>query len=98
MNGMVNLNLVNKTGATINYQVLGDTNQRSLQPRSDVTLQTLKAPVNITFERPDGGLIRVSPQASSQPGMLTVTFTETTDLDADKKAMTVQETGDVFLN
>jgi hypothetical protein len=54
-------------------------------------------PVTITFQRPDRGLLLVSPQAS-EAGSLEVTLTETTDLDVDKSAMTIQETGDVFLN
>lgn len=55
-------------------------------------------PVTLTFKRDDGGLLMVSPQASSESGMLEVTFTETTDLTTDRTTMTVQKTGAVFLN
>lgn len=98
MNGKVSIRLVNETGANITYQVIGDTNQRSLQGKSDVNLLDLSPPVSVTFKRDDGGLLMVSPQASSEPGMLEVTFMETTDLTTDKTTMTVQETGAVFLN
>lgn len=98
INGKVSIKLVNETGANITYQVIGDTNQRSLQGKSNVNLLDLSAPVTLTFKRNDGGLLMVSPQASSQPGMLEVTFTETTDLTTDRTTMTVQETGAVFLN
>lgn len=98
MNGRVSIRLVNETGADITYQVIGDTNQRSLQGKSNVMLQDLSPPVSVTFKRDDGGLLTVSPQASSEPGMLEVTFTETTDLNTDKTSMSVQETGAVFLN
>jgi hypothetical protein len=97
-NGMVNVKLVNETGAIITFQVLSDTNERSLPGRADVTLRNLKTPVNITFQRPDGGLILVIPQADSEPGMLRVTLRETTNLGDDKKAMTIEENGNVFLN
>lgn len=98
MNGKVSIRLVNKTGANITYQVIGDTNQRSLQGKSNVNLLDLSPPMTLTFKRNDGGLLMVSPQASSQRGMLEVTFTETTDLTTDRTTMTVQKTGAVFLN
>lgn len=98
INGKVSIRLVNQTGANITYQVIGDTNQRSLQGKSNVNLLDLSAPVTLAFKRNDGGLLMVSPQASSQPGMLEVTFTETTDLTTDRTTMTVQKTGAVFLN
>ncbi len=97
VNGTVNVTLVNQTYTDITYQVVGDTEPRTLSGRNDVTLKTLRAPVTITFQRPDRGLLLVSPEAS-EAGSLEVTLTETTDLDVDKSAMTIQETGDVFLN
>lgn len=98
MNGMVSVKLVNQTGDPITYQVIGDTTQRQLQGRSDATLEGLKTPVNITFQRPNGALLSVVPQASSEPGVLEVNLQETTDLSIDKNAMTIQESGSVFLN
>jgi hypothetical protein len=98
MNGLVNVKLVNQTGTAIKYEVVGETNERTLQGRSYVTLQLLKTPVNINFERPDGGLIRIIPQADSQRGMLNVTLKEATDLAADNRSLSVQDTGNVFLN
>ncbi|NEQ20891.1 MAG: hypothetical protein F6K28_17005 [Microcoleus sp. SIO2G3] len=97
VDGTVNIRLVNQTYTDITYQVVGDTEPRTLSGRDDVTLRTLKAPVTVTFQRPDRGLLLVSPEAS-EAGSLEVTLTETTDLDVDKSAMTIQETGDVFLN
>lgn len=97
VNGTVNVTLVNQTYTDINYQVIGDTKPRTLSGRSNVTLTTLQLPVTVTFQRPDRGLLLVNPQAS-QAGTLEVTLTETTDLGIDKNAMTIQETGEVFLN
>ena len=98
LNGVVKINIVNTTNAAIAYQVVGDTNDRILQDRGNVTLANLQTPVNILFERQDGGLILVTPQANSEPGMLTVTLKETSNLDLDRKAMTINPTGSVFLN
>ncbi|MFE1747801.1 hypothetical protein [Coleofasciculus sp. H7-2] len=98
MNGMVNVKLINQTGDPITYQVLGDTNQRRLPGRDNITLQGLKTPVNLTFQRPNGALLRVVPQTSGEQGMLEVVLEETTDLGVDKNAMTIQENGNVLLN
>jgi len=97
MDGRVNIRLVNETGANISYQVIGDTNQRSLQGKSDVMLRDLSTPASVTFRREDGGLISVTTQASEK-GMLEARFTETTDLDMDRNTMRIQETGAVYLN
>jgi len=96
-NGRVNIRLVNNTAANITYQVIGDTAPRSLTGKSDVMLQNLSAPVTVTFQRPDGGLLMVSSQNSTS-GMLELSFTETTDLRMDVKAMRIEDNGNVFLN
>lgn len=97
VNGTVNIKLVNQTYTNINYQVIGDTKPRTLPGRSDITLRNLKTPTNITFQRPDRGLLQVRPQ-STEAGMLEVTMSETTDFSADRTAMTVQANGKVYLN
>jgi hypothetical protein len=95
--GRVNVTLVNQTYTNVTYQVIGDTQPRTLAGRADITLQNLKTPVNITFQRPDRGLLRVSPQPT-EPGLLQVNLTETTDLSTDRTAMTIQVNGNVILN
>lgn len=96
-NGEVTVTLINETGATISYQVIGNTNVRSLRGKSNVLLQNLPTPVTVTFHRQDSGLLKVTPTAS-EPGTLEVRFTETTDLGTDKSTMRIQRTGAVFLN
>ena len=96
-NGRVNVRLVNDTGANVVYEVIGDTNQRTLQGESYISLEALDTPTTITFYRQDGGLLRVRSQAVA-PGMLEVRFAATTDLGADKNALTIQPTGGVYLN
>ncbi|WP_414518167.1 hypothetical protein [Nostoc sp. PCC 9305] len=97
-NGMVNIRLVNDTAAKITFQVIGDTAPRSLEGKSNVTLQALKAPVTVTFERQDGGQLIVTPQGSSEPGSLEVTFKEATNAAQGRSAMRIERNGSVFLN
>lgn len=97
-NGRVNVRLVNDTAANVTFQVIGDTAPRSLQGKSDVTLQGLRAPVTVTFEREDGGQLIVTPQASSEPGSLEVTFNEATNAAQGRSAMRIERNGSVFLN
>ncbi|MGL5063559.1 MAG: hypothetical protein ACRC62_26550 [Microcoleus sp.] len=96
--GMVAIKLVNTTNAVINYQVVGVTQPRTLGEQSEILLNNLKTPVTLTYQRPDGGLLLVRPQATATPGMLQVSFGATTDLGADTKSMEVQGDGRVFLN
>lgn len=96
--GRVSVRLVNQTAAPISYQALGDTATRTLRGKSQVLLQRLATPTTVTFQRQDNGLLMVRTQPSSQAGVLEVRFNETTDLQMDTKAMTIQENGQVFLN
>ncbi len=96
--GMVVIKLVNTTNAVINYQIVGVTPPRTLGEQSEIVLQNIKVPITLTYQRPDGGLLLVRPQATAMPGMLQVSFGATTDLGADTKSMEIQEDGRVFLN
>jgi len=96
INGKLIVKLVNRTGAPITYQAIGDTRERTLPGFTNVTLQALKPPTTLTFYRQDRGLLRVHPQSSL--GMLTVTFTAAADFNLDNNVMTIQENGAVFLN
>ncbi|MBE9000640.1 hypothetical protein IQ274_20950 [Nostoc sp. LEGE 12447] len=97
-NGTVNVRLVNDTAANVTFQVIGDTAPRSLQGKSNVILQGLRAPVTVTFEREDGGQLTVTPQASSEPGSLEVKFNEATNAAQGRSAMRIERNGSVFLN
>ncbi|MHC5832853.1 MAG: hypothetical protein ACYT04_96935, partial [Nostoc sp.] len=76
---VVTIRFANDTAANIIYQVIGATAPRSLQGKSDVILQSLNAPITVTFQREDGGQLLVTPQPSSEPGSLEVKFNEATD-------------------
>jgi hypothetical protein len=95
--GKVSVLLVNQTNAPIVYQAIGDTQQRILPGRSQVTLQGLTTPVNVTFYRQDRGLLMVTPQSSPQ-GVLKVTLQETTDFAMDRTALRIEKNGAVYLN
>ncbi|MEH2197887.1 hypothetical protein [Nostoc sp.] len=97
-NGTVNIKLENDTAANVTFQVIGDTAPRSLRGKSNVILQGLKVPVTVTFEREDRGQLLVTPQASSEPGSLEVTFKEATNAAQGRSAMRIERNGSVFLN
>ncbi|MBW3586222.1 MAG: hypothetical protein KY448_10390 [Cyanobacteria bacterium 0813] len=96
--GMIVIKLVNNTNAVINYQIVGVTQQRTLGEQSEILLKTLQVPITLTYQRPDGGLLLVRPQATAMPGMLQVSFGATTELGVDTKSLQIQEDGRVFLN
>jgi hypothetical protein len=96
--GRVSVRLVNKTNAPIVYQVIGDTQLRSLGGRTEVMLQGLRTPANVAFYRQDRGLLMVTPQTSSRSGMLDVTLQETTDFAVDRTSMRIENNGAVYLN
>ncbi|MEG4083014.1 hypothetical protein [Microcoleus sp. POL10_C6] len=96
--GGIVIKLVNTTNAVINYQIVGVTQPRTLGEQSEILLQTLPVPITLTYQRPDGGLVLVRPQATAMPGMLQVSFGATTEVAADTKSLEIQEDGRVFLN
>ena len=97
VNGKINIKLMNATNTVINYQVIGDTNQRTLAGGSDVTLQNIATPVTVTCVREDNGLLKVIPKAASQ-GLLEVMLDETTSLDEDQHTIRVEQSGGVLIN
>ena len=96
--GMIVIKLVNTTNAVINYQIVGVTPQRTLGEQSEILLKSIQVPITLTYQRPDGGLLLVRPQATAMPGMLQVSFGATTDLATDTKSLEIQEDGKVILN
>lgn len=92
----LDVKLVNKTYDPITYEVIGDTQVRTLPRQSILTLRNLRTPSTITFQRPNGGLVQLTPR--SMPGQLEVTLDTTTDLGLDINALTIEPSGLVFLN
>lgn len=99
INGRVTVRLVNETYAPITYQAIGDTSPRTLAGRTSITLRNLRAPSTLTFDREDFGLLRVQPRVvSTDPGVLEVRLSETTNLAVDRTALRVEANGAVSLN
>ncbi|MGL5508867.1 MAG: hypothetical protein ACRDB1_04565, partial [Microcoleaceae cyanobacterium] len=84
INGLVNVVLDNRTLTNITYEIIGDTNSRSLPGRSNVPLRNLRTPVNISFRRDDGGFLLVRVQMEPGGNTLILTLTETADFPTDR--------------
>lgn len=97
-NGRVNLQFINETGAAIEYQVIGDTQYRTLSGRSEMTLESLRLPTTFTFRRADSGFLKVTLYPDSSTGTLTLRVRETPDFSEDRTSVYVDQTGGVYLN
>ena len=95
VNGKANVRLTNKTNDRLFYQVVGQTNRRSLAENSTVALQALTLPASIVFRRQDGALLKVSLKPVGE-GTVEVTLDETTDLDLDKRSLSIRNDGALF--
>ncbi|MGJ3254552.1 MAG: hypothetical protein ACFE0J_25980 [Elainellaceae cyanobacterium] len=94
----VDIRLINQTGTTVSYQSIGDTEQRMLEGGNEAVLRNIETPVTVTFTRPDNGLLTASPEFNMESGILEVILDETTSLGEDDSAITIQESGEVYLN
>lgn len=99
VNGKVNIHFVNGTGAAIDYEVVGQTQSRTLAGRSEMALQDLTLPATFTFRRQDKGFLQVTLQENNPtPGTLTMNVQETPDFTVDRTSLYVDQSGNVFLN
>ena len=89
VNGQVNVRLTNKTNDRLFYQVLGQTNRRSLAENSTVALQALTLSASIVFSRPDGALLKPSLKPVGE-GTVELRLDETKGLDLDKRSLTIR--------
>ncbi|HEY9673385.1 MAG TPA: hypothetical protein V6D11_18220 [Waterburya sp.] len=96
-NGRVNIILVNQTGTQVIYQVLGEPRQSTLKADTIDTLRQREVPFNLSFYRPDRGPIEVTAEAVKS-GELRIIFKRGANLDVDRISLTVQKSGQVFLN
>ncbi|MBE9012926.1 hypothetical protein IQ250_22250, partial [Pseudanabaenaceae cyanobacterium LEGE 13415] len=84
------------TNAAISYQAIGDTEVRTLPGRGTVSLQGLRVPTTLTFDRQDSGLLNITPKQAAA-GTIEVILDATTDLGVDSPTMRVESNGSVFL-
>lgn len=98
----VTVRLVNLTNAKLGFQVLGTTNDRLLtgildNPEGATTvLERLPVPVNLVFDRQDGGFVLARPIARPD-GVLEIVFEAVTDFDLDSSYVNIDNTGAVYL-
>lgn len=97
-NGRVNLRFINETGSAIDYQVIGDTEYRSLSGRSEMTLARLRLPTTFTFRRADNGFLKVTLYPDSSTGTLTLRVRETPNFAEDRTSVYVDQSGGIYLN
>lgn len=95
--GRVDVSLINATGTVVSYQVLGNTDERSLYADMRSNLRGLPAPANVSFYRPDRGPIVVKTR-NIGPNKIEVTLRRGNGPDDDHSFLTVQESGKVILN
>lgn len=99
VNGKVTIHFINETGSAIDYQVIDNTEYRSLAGRSQMTLQNLATPTTFTFRRADNGFLQVTLHPDSpKAGTLTMRVRETPDFAADRTSVYVDQRGSVYLN
>lgn len=98
VDNQVTIRLMNDTNAPVTYQVIGDTEERTLYGSGEVSLQNLPTPITLTFVRSDGGLLEVQPQFTSNNGVLELRLDEATSLDGDTAALMIDEQGRIFMN
>ncbi|TAG53093.1 MAG: hypothetical protein EAZ28_28310 [Oscillatoriales cyanobacterium] len=96
VNGKANVRLTNKTSDRLFYQVVGQTNRRTLAENSTVALQALTLPASIVFRRQDGALLKASLKPVGE-GTVEVRLDETNDLGLDKRSLSIRNDGALFL-
>ena len=96
VNGQVNVRLTNKTNDRLFYQVVGQTNRRSLAENSTVALQALILSASIVFRRLDGALLKPSLKPGGE-GTVELRLDETNDLGLDKTSLRIRNDGALFL-
>lgn len=91
------ISLMNDTGATVTYEVIGDTQRRTLMMGESAMLQGIPLPATIIVVRQDSGLLDIS-ASSSEAGMLEISLMREASLDDTQGVIRVQEDGQVFVN
>lgn len=97
-NGRVDIRFINETGSAIEYQVIGDTEYRSLSGRAEMTLENLRLPTTFTFRRADNGFLKVTLYPDSSTNTLTLRVRETPNFSEDRTSVYVDQSGGVYLN
>ncbi len=97
VSSQIAVSLVNDTGATVTYELVGDTQRRMLMMGESAMLQGVSLPATITFVREDNGLLDVM-ASSSEAGMLEISLMPEASLNDTQGVIRIQEDGQVFVN
>lgn len=98
VNGKVSIRFINETGAEIEYQVVGDTEYRTLAGDREMTLKELPVATSLTFRRKDSGLLRVQFRADDPTGTIVVSVSATNDFALDRTTLYIDQNGMIFFN
>lgn len=98
VNGKVNIQFINETGAVIEYQVVGDTTPRTLAGNAEITLRDLPVSTSLTFRRQDSGLLRVQFRVDDPTGTIVVNVSATTVFALDRTTLYIDQKGMIFFN
>ncbi|MBW4515667.1 MAG: hypothetical protein KME11_10625 [Timaviella obliquedivisa GSE-PSE-MK23-08B] len=98
VNGRVNIRFINETGADIEYQVVGDTEYRTLAGDGEMILRDLPVATSLTFRRTDSGLLRVQFRADDPAGTIVVRVSATNDFALDRTTLYIDQQGMIFFN
>lgn len=91
----VDILLRNDTSTQITYQVVGQTQLRTLAGGEQVVLQGLPVPATFTMTRPDGGFIRAMPM-STTGRQLAVSLNEAANLNQSQRTLRIEQNGQVL--
>jgi len=102
---LVTIELINQTSDAVQYQIVGDTELRSLLGQSEVTLSSLRVPIALIFHytsiprsfADQTGLIEAELIQDAQTGDLEVTLKPTTDPALDSSSIEIDVQGDVYI-
>jgi len=93
----VNVTFTNETNALITYEVIGQTDIRTLGGGETVVLRGLSLPTTISAVRNDSGLLNFTPSLDGD-GQLQVLLDANPQFNEVQGVLQIQEDGEVFLN
>jgi hypothetical protein len=97
--GKIKIRVINEARLSILYGFLGERQQLPLKRGEAITLEELPVPTTLTFY-PEASkarqYIQIRPIATSEPGVMEVKLIETRDLNANRHALVIHQTGLFF--
>lgn len=98
IDGQVNIRFINETSAPIDYEVIGNTEPRTVGGRTQILLRDLAVPTTMTFRRQDKGFLQATLQQDQSSDTLILSVRETTDFTADRVSLYIDQQGAVYFN